>query len=56
MKRKHKTKCVNCKYFVGGGKINYGAGLCKRDEYGFRNLPRVWENDFCSRGERKDEK
>lgn len=51
MKRKRKTKCKDCKYFVGGGKINRGLGLCKRDEYGFRNLPDVCENDFCSRGE-----
>ena len=53
MKRKRKTKCKNCKHFIGGGEINSGIGLCTNGDYLWEHFPSVHETDFCSRGERK---
>ena len=52
-KRKHKTKCKYCKYFVGGGDINYGNGICTRWLESTATYYHLHEDDFCSQGERK---
>lgn len=47
------TFCRNCKYFVGGGKINHGLGICMRTYVWGFYADSVHEKDFCSQANGK---
>lgn len=53
---KKAVRCRDCKYFIGGGEINHGCGLCTRFIYEgiSSHTVSVDEKDFCSKGEYGD--